>query len=157
MIIAIVSKPIDYENSIQLLKSSVDQLQKIAILPGANINNSPVLKKSPPPLPPKPPKVTPKPAIPPRPKPATTTNPSLAIDTRVNNTTTKNRSRGNSVSFAKELDIVKVNPYDQVKDLLLNRHQEDDDDDDIEIEFNVSGINNKQIHHSSLTVVIIFN
>lgn len=115
----------------------MDQLERIIILPGAN-NSSPVLKKSPPPLPPKPSKIS-KPTVPPIPARPTT----LAIDTRVN--TNRNRSRGNSVSFAKELDIIEVNMYDQVNTLLLNKqHQveefDDDDDDDVEIEFNVSGI-----------------
>jgi hypothetical protein len=81
-------------------------------LPGAN---SPVLKKSPPPLPPKPLARISKPLLPPKP---------LRINTQ------NNRRRGNSVSFAKELDIIEVSTKQEL---------EDDDDDDMEIEFHVSG------------------
>ncbi|KAI8975974.1 ras guanine nucleotide exchange factor domain-containing protein [Pilobolus umbonatus] len=102
----IVSKPSHYEDSVALLRSSLEQLEKIAThsLPGAQTTPK---SKSPPPVPPKP--TLQKPAIPPKPRQLP------PIDTQQK---TK-RGRGGSVSFA--------NPS------LVD---DDDDDEEIEIHFN---------------------
>lgn len=152
MFIAIVSKPFQYEDSIELLRSSLDQLEKIAIhkLPGAINTNIQMKKvKSPPPVPPKPPTIHQKPTIPPKPKqihPITN-----ALKKSNDNTQTK-RTRGNSVSFAEDTKLeTTVIPDDKPNKLTamikteqcafeLKEELDDDDDDDTVIDFGSSGI-----------------
>ncbi|KAI8887700.1 ras GEF [Backusella circina FSU 941] len=119
----VVSKPTHYEDSITFLRSSIDQLEKIAVhpspsLPGAIKPNS--VTKSPPPLPPKPATIQ-KPAVPPKPRiipiidttvtktiTNTTINASITVDKTYHpyaispeQTQLKSkRGRGSSVSFA---------------------------------------------------------
>jgi hypothetical protein len=151
--LAIVSKPFQYEDSIALLRSSLDQLEKIAILqlPGA-INHSNTCKqsKSPPPVPPKPTAILQKPTIPPKPKQIpTVTHPITNILKESNDSTETKRSRGNSVSFAEDTKLeTSTIPEDNEKHKLnklteqrvfgleeAGEELDDDDDDDTMIEF----------------------
>lgn len=131
-LIAIISKPSQYEDSMALLRSCLDQLEKIAIqkLPGAI--QSTTKTKSPPPVPPKPSLIHQKPTIPPRPKKVITPN-----DINVSK-----RSRGNSVSFAgvQQNTIIEndelpetINKTDETGTVMIE--EDDDDDDDVVIEF----------------------
>lgn len=115
-----------------LLRSCLDQLEKIAIqkLPGAI--QSTTKTKSPPPVPPKPSLIHQKPTIPPRPKKVITPN-----DINVSK-----RSRGNSVSFAgvQQNTIIEndempetINKTDETGTVMIE--EDDDDDDDVVIEF----------------------
>ncbi|KAI7892014.1 ras guanine nucleotide exchange factor domain-containing protein [Mucor mucedo] len=128
----IISKPSQYEDSMALLRSCLDQLEKIAIqkLPGAI--QSTTKTKSPPPVPPKPSLIHQKPTIPPRPKKVITPN-----DINVSK-----RSRGNSVSFAgvQQNTIIEndelpetINKTDETGTVMIE--EDDDDDDDVVIEF----------------------
>lgn len=125
-----------------MLRSCLDQLEKIAIqkLPG---EIQPIVKtKSPPPVPPKPSLIHQKPTIPPRPK---------KIITPTNSTS--KRSRGNSVSFSDlqqtvtiENDILpeNINIVDETVPFVKeeeNKEEDDDDDDDTIIEFENSKSN----------------
>ncbi|GAA5799677.1 ras guanine nucleotide exchange factor domain-containing protein [Helicostylum pulchrum] len=107
---SIVSKPLKYEDSLALLRSCLDQLEKIAMqkLPGAT--------KTPPPVPPKP--ILPqKPTLPPRPK--------KPIELK--------RLRGNSVSFAdepKSILIADKKPVETVSNEIEEEEEEQEDDDD---------------------------
>lgn len=101
-----VSKPLKYEDSLALLRSCLDQLEKIAMqkLPGAT--------KTPPPVPPKP--ILPqKPTLPPRPK--------KPIELK--------RLRGNSVSFADEPKSILI-PDKKPVETVSNEIEDDDDEDD---------------------------
>lgn len=160
----IVSKPHQYEDSIALLRSSLDQLEKIAILklPGAMKANH--TKSPPPPVPPKPSTIHQKPTIPPKPKKIITSNDSAAAGTgaiaaNINHTTknasttttTTKRSRGNSVSFADgpnlqqtaiiENDHLNVLPIEETdtnkndETSMVIEEEDDDDDDDVVIDF----------------------
>jgi hypothetical protein len=149
-----VSKPLEYEDSIALLRSSLDQLEKIAIhssLPGANSKmTTAVIKSPPPPVPPKPKLQHQKPIVPPKPK-------------KIINNSTK-RSRGNSVSFAENLQQTAIIQNDQSLNILTKspppltintttkqifeeykvaeevEEEDDDDDDDVIIEFESGNI-----------------
>jgi hypothetical protein len=137
---AIVSKPQEYDESIALLRSSLDQLEKIVIhkLPGAimNINNQKV-KSPPPPVPPKPARINQKPMIPPKPK---------EIIPKIEDTSVlqqeqqqQKRSRGNSVSFAEDsklLQMTIIEDDDEEKESKeLATVDDDDDDEDLIVEF----------------------
>ncbi|KAI8646430.1 ras guanine nucleotide exchange factor domain-containing protein [Parasitella parasitica] len=101
----IVSKPEEYNQSIALLRSSLDQLEKIAIhkLPGAitNINSSlQKVKPPPPPVPPKPSTINGKPTVPPKPS---------RIIPKIEDakmTQQQKRTRGSSVSFAEDSKLL---------------------------------------------------
>lgn len=115
-----------------MLRSCLDQLEKIAVqkLPGAI---QPTVKtKSPPPVPPKPSLIHQKPTIPPRPKTVITPN----------DISVSKRSRGNSVSFAdvQQNTIIEndelpeiINKSDETATVMIE--EDDDDDDDVVIEF----------------------
>lgn len=157
-----------------MLRSSLDQLERIAILklPGAVKANH--IKSPPPPVPPKPLTIHQKPTIPPKPKKIITSNDSAAaagadagaIAANINHTT-KNasttstntkRSRGNSVSFANgpnlqqtaiiENDRLNASPIEET-DTNKNDEtpmviEEEDDDDDDDV---VIDFGNGKFHH----------
>ncbi|CAO3625354.1 unnamed protein product [Mucor fragilis] len=152
----IVSKPLDYDEAIALLRSSLDQLEKIAIhkLPGAIMatqqQQHTKAKSPPPPVPPKPTRIHQKPMIPPKPKEiipkieaTTTTTPPAIIPLQ-------KRGRGNSVSFAEDSKLLQMtiiendDEEDKMMEAAAGSHQpplstsvedEDDDDDDELVEF----------------------
>ncbi|KAI8085792.1 ras guanine nucleotide exchange factor domain-containing protein [Gilbertella persicaria] len=139
----IVSKPLEYENSLALLRSSIDQLENIAVkkLPGAINNGSKKSSSSsspPPPLPPKPTSMYQRPTVPPKPSRIITSPiPSKkSIDTL--SSVTK-RSRGNSVSFAQDSKLFKtaIIEYEETPTSIVNQldDEDDDDEDDVVIEF----------------------
>lgn len=145
----IVSKPQEYDESIALLRSSLDQLEKIAIhkLPGAIMatQQHPHLhskaKSPPPPVPPKPTRIYQKPTIPPKPKEiipkieaTTITSPAIVP--------LQKRARGNSVSFAEDsklLQMTIIENDDEEEDkhpppsLTTTVEDEDDDEEDEEV------------------------
>ena len=151
--LAIVSKPLQYEDSIALLRSSLDQLEKIAIhkLPGAmNTTVRKTTKSPPPPVPPKPSIIHQKPTIPPKPKKMIPSNDFKTTVVQPPQTILK-RSRGNSVSFADGpnlqqtaiiendhslniLPIEETNKKDETP-IMIEEEEDDDDDDDVVIEF----------------------
>ncbi|KAI8340363.1 ras guanine nucleotide exchange factor domain-containing protein [Choanephora cucurbitarum] len=141
----IISKPLEYESYIALLRSSINQLEDIAIKrsPGATftkintetISTSPSLagsKSSSPPLPPRPSFTHQKPFVPP--KPSIIVPP--PIPARKSLDATSKRSRGNSVSFAEDKKIQKMVPNENQASCIqknatnLDEYEDDDDDDD---------------------------
>ncbi|KAK4515679.1 Astra associated protein 1 Asa1 [Mucor velutinosus] len=143
----IVSKPQEYDKSIALLRSSLDQLENIVVhkLPGASMATQQQhlkAKSPPPPVPPKPTKIHQKPMIPPKPK-------EIMPKTEANRTPPailpmQKRGRGNSVSFAEDSKLLQMtiiendDEEDKMMDTesnqLLATTVEDEDDDDEEEE-----------------------
>lgn len=146
-IVAIVSKPQEYDESMALLRSSLDQLEKIAIhkLPGAIVatQQHPKSKSPPPPVPPKPTRIHQKPMIPPKPKEII---PKLeAVPANSAPIPLPKRARGNSVSFAEDSKLLQMTiiENDDEEDKMIeteSNHQplaatvEDDDDEEEDLE-----------------------
>ncbi|KAF1798761.1 ras guanine nucleotide exchange factor domain-containing protein [Mucor lusitanicus] len=139
----IVSKPQEYDESIALLRSSLDQLEKIAIhkLPGAIVatpqQQHPKAKSPPPPVPPKPTRIYQKPTIPPKPKEIV---PKIeAIKSPPAIAPLQKRGRGNSVSFAEDSKLLQMtiiendDEDDKMAETGFNLPAEDEDDDDEEV------------------------
>ncbi|KAI9485820.1 MAG: ras guanine nucleotide exchange factor domain-containing protein [Benjaminiella poitrasii] len=134
----LVSKPLQYDDSIALLRSCLDHLEKIAIqnnnnhLPGATTTTIKLKSPPPPPPPPLPPKpiasnyLSQKPTIPPKPKQIITSphqqSPSLSPKksnvSSTTTTTTQRRTRGNSVSFAEDSKLSQTTIIKSVKELI---------------------------------------
>ncbi|KAG1077119.1 hypothetical protein G6F42_025057 [Rhizopus arrhizus] len=143
----IVSKPQEYDESMALLRSSLDQLEKIAIhkLPGAIVatQQHPKSKSPPPPVPPKPTRIHQKPMIPPKPKEII---PKLeAVPANSAPIPLPKRARGNSVSFAEDSKLLQMTiiENDDEEDKMIeteSNHQplaatvEDDDDEEEDLE-----------------------
>ncbi|KAL9539925.1 hypothetical protein MBANPS3_009988 [Mucor bainieri] len=159
----IVSKPQEYDASIALLRSSLDQLEKIAIhkLPGAIMATQQhpqqqqqqlKAKSPPPPVPPKPTRIHQKPMIPPKPKemiPKTSPSPSAPAPAPAPAPLPpaimplQKRGRGNSVSFAEDSKLLQMTIIEhededdkmaeEAEPLTIQDEEEEEEDDDEQV------------------------
>ncbi|CEP10323.1 hypothetical protein [Parasitella parasitica] len=128
--------PDEYNESIALLRSSLDQLEKIAIhrLPGAITSSLQKTRSPPPPVPPKPSTIHHKPMVPPKPK---------KIIPKVEDAKViqqQKRARGNSVSFAEDSKLLRMTiiENDEEEDkgsISMMDAKSTDEDEEVEVGF----------------------